>query len=81
MWELAGVKNITLKLDEAVLDRMRHAAVDEHKSVSAWVQDVINHELATRDHYEQDRKAALQALREGLALGGTPLTREDAHAR
>lgn len=75
------MKNITLKLDDAVLDRVRHVAVDEHMSVSAWVQTVISHEIDAKDLYEQDRKAALTVLRDGLPLGGKPLTREEAHER
>jgi hypothetical protein len=75
------MKNITLKLDAAVIDRVRHAAVDDHKSVSGWVQDIVLHELDARDLYEQDRKTALTALKEGLPLGGKPLTREESHAR
>lgn len=75
------MKNITLKLDDAVLDRVRHVAVDEHVSVSAWVQNIIKHEIDAKDLYEQDRKAALMVLKEGLPLGGAPLTRDEAHER
>lgn len=75
------MKNITLKLDDAVLDRLRHIAVDEHMSVSAWTQRVISREIESKDRYEQDRKAALMVLREGLPLGGKPLTREESHER
>ena len=75
------MKNITLKLDDAILDRVRHVAVDEHMSVSAWVQSMINRELDAKDRYEQDRKGALMVLRDGLPLGGTPLKREETHAR
>ncbi len=39
------MKNITLKMDEGVITRVRHVAVDEHKSVSAWVRDLIVGEL------------------------------------
>ena len=75
------MKNITLKLEETVLDRIRHAAVDEHKSVSAWVQDTVVRELSSRDLYEQHRKGALATLKEGLSLGGAVLSREEAHER
>jgi hypothetical protein len=75
------MKNVTLKLDDAVLDRVRHVAVDAHVSVSAWVQNIINRELGALDRYEQDRKGALMVLREGLHLGGTPLKRNEAHER
>ena len=56
-------------------------AVDERTSVSAWVQKVIGRELDAKDTYEQDRKSALMVLKEGLALGGTPLPREATHER
>jgi len=75
------MKNITLKFDDAVLDRVRHVAVDEHMSVSAWAQSVIKREIESKDLYEQDRKAALLVLKEGLPLGGKPLTREESHER
>jgi len=75
------MKNVTLKLDEAVLDRVRHVAIDEHMSLSAWLQTLITRELETRDLYEQNRKGALMVLREGLSLGGQPLAREDTHER
>jgi hypothetical protein len=75
------MKNITLKIDESLLDRMRHAAVDDHMSVSAWVQTVIGRELHTRDLYERNRRGALRALEKGLSLGGHALTREEAHER
>ncbi len=75
------MKNITLKMDEGVITRVRHVAVDEHKSVSAWVRDLIVGELDLRDRYEQDRKRALKALRGGFQLGGQALTRDEAHER
>ena len=75
------MKNLTLKINDAVLDRARHAAVDEHQSVSAWVQALITRELQARDLYTQSRNGALMVLKEGLKLGGTPLSREDAHER
>jgi len=76
-----GMKNITLRLDEAILDRVRHVAVDEHTSVSAWVQNLIDHTLRAADRFEQDRNGALMALREGVSLGGQPLKREMTHER
>ena len=78
---MSAMKNITLKLDDAVLDRVRHVAVDEHLSLSAWVQNIVNRELDAKDRYEQDRKGALRVLRDGLPLGGIPLTREETHER
>jgi hypothetical protein len=75
------MKNITLKLDDAVIDRVRHAAVDEHLSVSGWVQRLIVQELNARDLYVQNRKRALKILKEGFSLGGQTLSREEMHER
>ncbi|MFT5190946.1 MAG: hypothetical protein ACI957_003983 [Verrucomicrobiales bacterium] len=74
-------KNITLKLDERVLNRVRHLAVDEDKSVSAWVTDLVEEVVKDRDNYEDCRQKALRALDKGLHLGGRPLTREEVYER
>ena len=74
-------KNITLKLDPEILNRVRHVAVDENKSVSAWVSDLIVSALNQVDEYERSRHGALEALSQGLNLGGTPLTRKQLHER
>jgi predicted transcriptional regulator len=74
-------RNITLKLDDELLKRVRHLAIDEDKSVSAWVSDLILQTVSRQDAYEQARNEALDVLKRGLALGGTPLTREQAHER
>ncbi len=75
------MKNITLKLEDSVLDRVRHVAVDQHTSVSAWVQQVITRELDGCDSYEQSRRKALMVLRDGFHLDGRVLTRDEMHER
>jgi len=72
---------ITLKLDERVLNRVRHLAVDEDKSVSAWVTELIEGVIKDRDHYEACRQRALDILDQGLHLGGKPLRREAVYDR
>ena len=75
------LKNITLKIDDHILTRIRHLAVDENKSVSAWVSELIARTLNEADEYEQARREALDALNVGLHLGGRPLSREEVHDR
>lgn len=75
------MKNITLKLKEDLLRRVRHLAVDDDKSVSAWVADVIERAVSDRDEYEKARRGAVGALREGFHLGGQPISRESVHER
>lgn len=73
-------KNITLKLDSDLLNRVKHLAVDEDKSLSAWVSELICKEVAQIDAFEQNRRQALAAL-EGWNLGGVPLSREEIYDR
>ena len=75
------MKNITLKLDEKIISRVKHIAVDEDTSVSAWVSSLIESALRDRDAYEAARKGALEDLEKPLHLGGTPMTREELHSR
>jgi hypothetical protein len=75
------LKNITLQLDEHLLTRIRHLAVDENQSVSAWVETLIQRALNEADDYEQARREAISALDGGFHLGGQPLGREALHDR
>lgn len=75
------MKNLTLKIDETLLNRVRHVAVDEEKSVSAWVSDLIKRSLHERDQYESQRRRALLDLEKPLSLGGEPIAREDLYER
>ena len=75
------LKNITLKIDDRILTRVRHLAVDENKSVSAWVTDLIERTLSEADEYEPARREAINTLNVGFHLGGRPLSREEVHDR
>jgi predicted transcriptional regulator len=75
------LKNITLKIDDQLLTRVRHLAVDENKSVSAWVSELIERALNEADEYEQARREAIDTLDQGFHLGGRPLRREELHDR
>jgi predicted DNA-binding protein len=75
------LKNITLKIDDRILTRVRHLAVDENKSVSAWVTELIERTLNEADEYEQARREAIDTLHGGFHLGGRPLSREEVHDR
>ncbi|PON11506.1 hypothetical protein C2W62_44455 [Candidatus Entotheonella serta] len=75
------LKNITLKLDEQLINRIRYLAVDENQSVSAWVAALIQKSLNEADDYEQTRREAFDGLGTGFHLSGTPLRREAMHDR
>lgn len=76
-----GMKNITLKMDESLMTRVRHIAVDANVSVSAWVARLIEDAVRERDTYEKTRDLALQDLARPLSLGGKPMDRESLHER
>jgi hypothetical protein len=70
-------KNITLKLDEAVLKKARHAAVEREQSVSEWVGDLIAQATSREDRHDSARKRALRRLKQGFHLGGKPQERSE----
>ena len=74
-------KNVTIKLDDALLKQCRKLAVEEEKSLSQWVADMIIENLSRKTRFERARKKALIGLKKGFSLGGSPLSREDLHER
>lgn len=74
--------NITLRLDEKTIDRVRHIAVDRHTSVSAWVGDLVAKAVDEIDGFEQVRTRALRAMAEPAPVHeAAPLARDEAHER
>ena len=70
-------KNVTIRLDEAIIKKCRHAAVEEDKSLSQWISDQLIDAVSAVDVSRAARKRAMRRLEEGFSLGGTPLTREE----
>ncbi len=73
-------RNVTIRLDEAIVKKCRHAAVEEDKSLSQWIADVLVKVVSAHDVKHASRERALRRLEEGFSLGGTPLTREEIYA-
>ena len=73
-------RNVTIRLDEAIVRKCRHAAVEEDKSLSQWIADVLVRAVSAQDVKHAARERALRRLEEGFSLGGTPLTREEIYA-
>ncbi len=73
--------NITLRLDEGTLRRIRHLAVDQQTSVSAWVGNLVTRAVAELDGFEPARQRALDALKKPVAVAGPPLDRDRVHER
>lgn len=73
--------NITLRLDEKTLRRIRHLAVDQQTSVSAWVGNLVTKAVAELDGFEPARRRALGAMKHPVPVREGPLRREEAHER
>jgi len=68
-------------MDEELLRQLRHRAVDQHLSLSAWVIQKLEQVVEGEDSYENSRDRALARLAQGYHLGGRPLGRDEVHAR
>jgi hypothetical protein len=74
--------NITLRLDEKTINRIKHIAVDRQTSVSAWVGDLVRRTVDELDGFELARRRALKAMAEPIPVrDAKALTRDQLHAR
>lgn len=73
-------RNVTIRLDEAIIRKCRHAAVEEDKSLSQWIADELINAVSAQEVKQSSKARALRRLEEGFSLGGTPLTREEIYA-
>ncbi len=74
-------KNVTLKLDEGVLRKARHEAVQQNCSLSQWVADLIVEAVSKQSDYASAKRQALKALDKTFDLGGKPLSRDEIYDR
>ena len=73
-------KNVTIRLDESIVRKCRHAAVEQDKSLSQWIADELVKAVSEQEVKQTGKTRALKRLEEGFSLGGTPLTREEIYA-
>jgi predicted HAD superfamily phosphohydrolase YqeG len=79
-------KNVTLRLDENILKLCKFKAVEENKSLSKWLADLMQKEagvflLSESKEYKKAKEKALKLLSKGYNLGGKPLKREEIYER
>ena len=70
-------RNITLTLDEDLIQRARVLAARRNRSVSALLREELSRLVASDEAYETAKRAALARLERGAHLGGGLLPRRD----
>ena len=50
-------RNVTLRLDEAILRKARHQAVERDQSLSQWVREAVIQKLQKEERHERQRTA------------------------
>jgi len=74
-------RNVTIKIDEALLKLCRHKAVESDKSLSQWIADILKAEIRKNVQIEKAKENALILMEKGFNLGGKPLTRAAIYGR
>ncbi len=74
-------QNITLSIDQALLTKLRVIAAQRSTSVSRMFADELSTIVEQAEHYEQAKRAALDALETGFHPGGKPVARDELHER
>ena len=68
-------------MDEQLLKDVKHIAIEQDMSVSAWITHAVK-EATKRDvRYEEAKAFALKAMEEAPAYGGKSFTRDELHER
>ena len=74
-------KNVTIRPDEGLIKKFRHAAVEENLSLSKWIAKVLVKSVSQRQGYLDARERSLKRLERGFHLQRSPLSRSDIYER
>jgi plasmid stability protein len=75
-----GSKNLTLAIDEALLDRARVLAAIRRTSVNDMVREFLIREVDAERQHDEVKAALLKLATESEAsFGGGPFVRDDAY--
>jgi hypothetical protein len=69
--------NVTLRIAESLGKRAKHLAVDEGKSLSALVEELLAERLGcSEETYREAQARAWELMQEGVHGGGQPFERD-----
>ena len=72
--------NVTVTMDDKLLNLAKHMAVDSDLSLSAWIAEVIGEKLKNRSTHENFKKKALYYLDNSKPLGAGKFSRNAMYA-
>lgn len=76
------MKNITLSVDEAILDKVRRIAADQKTTVNALVREYLTSVASREDRWaEAVRQMEALAAQSKMVVGSRNWTRDDIHER
>lgn len=76
------MKNITLSVDDAVLDKVRRIAADRKTTVNALVREYLTSVASREDRWaEAVRQMEVLAAQSKMTVGSRNWTRDDIHER
>ena len=76
-------KNITLRMDEQLLKDVKHIAIEQDMSVSAWINQLVEKATKKDLRYEEAKAFIMKAMEEApdYGDGGKIYTRDEMHER
>ena len=76
-------KNITLRMDEQLLKDVKHIAVEEDMSVSAWITQTVEKATTKDVRYDAAAKEIMRLMEDAQDYGdgGKIYTRDEMHER
>jgi hypothetical protein len=74
--------NLTIKIDKALLRKIRILAAEKDTSISALVADAIEQRSTQSGRYEEAKRRAIARMNSGIELNWEkPLSRDELHER
>lgn len=79
---MCNMKNLTLRIDEMLLDQARRIAMEQGTSVNSLIRDYLEEFVQKHDRQAKARKELARMFRESTAdSGGITWTREELYER
>ena len=75
------MSNVTLKIDDDLLQQVRIIAAKNNSSISSLLSSYIENIVRNDEEYQVAKERAVRRLEKGWDLGWTPVPRDEMHER